>query len=65
MYYLERACRIQVDALTGGKAHMPTQDAVSMMESSLNKPEIWEGLARQSWPALLRQADRIDPEYKE
>lgn len=65
MYYLERACRIQVDTLSSGKPHMPTQDAISMMESSLGRPEVWEGLAKSSWPALRRQADRIDPTYKD
>ena len=65
MYYLERACRIQVDALAGGKPHMPSEDAISMMTSTFDKPEVWEGLAKQSWAAMQRLAERIGPDYRD
>ena len=65
MYYLERACRIQVDALAGGEPHMPSNDAVNMMQSTFDKPQVWEGLAEQSWPAMRRLADRIATDYKD
>jgi ribulose-5-phosphate 4-epimerase/fuculose-1-phosphate aldolase len=65
LYYLERACRIQVDTLAGGEPHMPTSDATGMMESAFSDPATWEGLAKQSWPALRRLAERIGPDYRE
>lgn len=65
LYYLERACRIQVDTLSGGEPHMPTRDAINMMESNFDKPKVWENLGIQSWPALRRLADRIDAGYKD
>ena len=63
MYYLERACRIQVDALAGGEPHLPNESAVEMMRSTFSNPKAWEGLAGQSWPALRRLADRVGPDY--
>ena len=63
MYYLERACRIQVTAMAGG--------------AKLRQPpaEVAEKTARQfgglpykakktEWKALLRMLDRTDPSYK-
>jgi ribulose-5-phosphate 4-epimerase/fuculose-1-phosphate aldolase len=63
MYYLERACRIQVTAMAGG--------------AKLRRPpaEVAEKTARQfgglpykakktEWKALLRMLDKADPSYK-
>jgi ribulose-5-phosphate 4-epimerase/fuculose-1-phosphate aldolase len=63
MYYLERACRIQVTAMAGG--------------AKLRRPsaEVAEKTARQfsglpykakktEWKALLRMLDKTDPSYK-
>ncbi|MEM6999461.1 MAG: class II aldolase/adducin family protein [Pseudomonadota bacterium] len=63
MYYLERACAIQVNAATQGKLHMPNEAAIQMMQQTFNNPNAWEGLASTAWPALRRQADRLDPSY--
>jgi ribulose-5-phosphate 4-epimerase/fuculose-1-phosphate aldolase len=71
MFYLERACEIQVDALAGGTAVV------------LPPPEVCEHTARQfegdhsdddyatgknpnlAWDALLRLVDRLYPDYKD
>jgi len=63
MYNLESACRIQIDAQSGGElVHL--------------NPKILEGMAQVTktvtagqgagiaWPALLRRLDRIDASYK-
>lgn len=63
MYYLERACQIQVKAAAAGELHMPNPDAVRMMEDTFNKQASWESVAAMAWPALRRQADRLDPGY--
>lgn len=65
IYYLERACRIQVDAATQGALRMPSAEAVAMMRTTFDKPHTWEGLAASAWPALMRQADRLDPGYRD
>ena len=64
MFYLERACEIQIAALSTGR------------ELVIPAPEICEKTARQyeqddepagtrEWRALLRQLDRTDPGYRD
>jgi ribulose-5-phosphate 4-epimerase/fuculose-1-phosphate aldolase len=65
MFYLERACQIQVDALAGGAPLV------------LPAPEVCEHTARQfagddgerqpnlAWDAMLRLAERLYPDYKD
>jgi len=71
MFYLERACQIQVDAMAGGAPLV------------LPSPEVCEHTARQfggengdddyagsrepnlAWAAMLRLAERIAPDYKD
>ncbi len=71
MFYLERACQIQVDAMAGGAPLV------------VPPPDVCEHAARQfagdggdddyadtgspnlAWQAMLRLADRIAPDYKE
>jgi ribulose-5-phosphate 4-epimerase/fuculose-1-phosphate aldolase len=63
MFYLERACEIQIAALSTGRELLHPQ------------PEVCEKVARQyeqddepagtrEWRALLRQLDRTDPSYR-
>ena len=64
LYYLERACQIQVKAVGAGQLHLPDPAAVKMMEDTFNNADAWERvLAPTAWPALRRQADRLDPSY--
>jgi len=63
MYYLERACQIQVNTLSGGEPHMPNEGAIAMMKDTFNNPQAWEALAAAAWPAMRRLADKIDPDY--
>ena len=65
MYYLERACKIQVSACAQGELHLPPEAAVQMMQETFNKPESWEGISVSAWVALRRLADRLDPSYAE
>jgi ribulose-5-phosphate 4-epimerase/fuculose-1-phosphate aldolase len=64
MFYLEKACEIQIAALSTGR------------ELILPAPEVCEKVARQyedddepagtrEWRALLRQLDRADPSYRD
>jgi ribulose-5-phosphate 4-epimerase/fuculose-1-phosphate aldolase len=63
LYYLERACQIQVNALAAGSPNLPNKQAINMMQNTFSNPDVWEGLAASAWPAIRRQADRLDPGY--
>ena len=63
IYFLERACSVQVRALTA-KSHMPSreaEDTVDEQSQSLFEP----GIDMLAWPALLRKLDRLDPSYRD
>lgn len=64
MYYLERACTMQVRALAGGmkpsRANQGVEDKTAGQGAMA-----FEGLVGPlAWPALLRKLDRTDPSYK-
>lgn len=64
MFYLERACSMQVAALGGGaKPNWPNQGVPEKAagQGSMAFDGMIGGLA---WPALLRKLDRIDPSYR-
>ena len=63
MYFLVKACEIQVQAQNaGGKLRLPSQDAIeTTRRQSLDRtPET----GKRAWPALLRLLDSQDPSYK-
>lgn len=64
MYYLERACSMQVRALGGGvRLNWPNQGVPE--RTAEQGSEAFDGLlGALAWPALLRKLDRIDPNYK-
>lgn len=64
MYYLERACSMQVRAMAGGaKLNWPNQGVPE--KTAGQGGQAFEGLlGALAWPALLRKLDRIDPSYK-
>jgi len=64
MYFLERACSMQVRALSGGaKPNWPNQ---GVPEKTRGQGAMaFEGLMAQlAWPALLRKMDRVDSSYR-
>lgn len=65
LYFLERACTMQVRALSGGvKLTMPNQGVPEKTaeQSMFHKKH---GIGKLAWPALLRTLDRIDPSYRD
>jgi ribulose-5-phosphate 4-epimerase/fuculose-1-phosphate aldolase len=64
MYFLERACAMQVASLAGGvKQHFPSVDVQALVTRQA-------GFGRGSvdhlaWAPLIRKLDRIDPSYKD
>jgi len=62
MYYLEQACKTQIDVMsTGAKLALPDEQIMERAARQLDHftPGKFE------WPALLRLLDDIDPSYKE
>jgi ribulose-5-phosphate 4-epimerase/fuculose-1-phosphate aldolase len=74
MYYLEKACEIQLTAQAGGQALViPPKDVCEHAERQFNAPPPPSQDGRTlsdpdgydlAWSALLRLLDRIDPSYK-
>jgi len=65
MFLLERACKIQILAQSGGRelAKIPN-DIIDRVASQMSAVTVGQGAAL-TWPGLLRKLDRIDPSYRE
>ncbi len=65
MFLLERACKIQILAQTGGTELVKVpQPILSLVESQVKTVTVGQGAAL-TWPGLLRKLDRIDPSYRD
>ncbi len=65
MFVLERACRIQVLAQSGGGEVIRVPDAV-LAGMAAQAQAATRGLGGQlAWPGLLRKLDRVDPSYRD
>ena len=65
MYILERACRIQILAQSGGgKLHYVPSNIISLTAKQMSAVTVGQG-ADLTWPGLLRKLDRIDSSYQE
>ncbi|MDM0106597.1 class II aldolase/adducin family protein [Variovorax sp. J22R24] len=64
MFFLERACQIQVAALAGNRPMtLPPPEVCEHTASQFDNDASF--LQGRDWRALLRLLDRIDPSYKE
>jgi ribulose-5-phosphate 4-epimerase/fuculose-1-phosphate aldolase len=63
MFYLERACKQQIMALSGGREHilMAPQEAVETVKRQTARGMGWSG--KLAWPGCLRKLDRELPGY--
>jgi len=72
MYYLEKACEIQIAAQAGGALLFPPDEVCRRTERQFNAPgqDVAEGelsdpdAVQFAWDALLRLLDRVAPDYK-
>ena len=65
LFRLERACQLQVMALScNTELHMPAPEAVAET-NRLFKPTGMRRRGVLEWPALLKRLDRIDPSYRD
>lgn len=64
MYWLEMACRAQVDAMTSGAELIIPSEAVVNKTHHLYQPSVRRPFGLMEWPAMLRYLDRRDASYK-
>ncbi len=69
MYYLDQACRVQIDVKAlGGKMRLPPEvvqkKTGQQFQGIANNPQS-VGMGQREWAALLRLCDKLDPSYKE
>ena len=65
IFRLERACRYQILAQSGGATITPLSDDIARSRSHVAKTTALTKRGELIWPALLRRLDRLDPSYKE
>jgi ribulose-5-phosphate 4-epimerase/fuculose-1-phosphate aldolase len=64
MYWLEMACRIQVDAMASGtELSMPSKSIIERTYE-LYQPQVRRPFGEMEWPAMLRLLDRRDRSYR-
>ncbi|MFJ3468923.1 class II aldolase/adducin family protein [Pseudomonas sp. NPDC090201] len=73
MYYLEKACEIQLAAQASGQLVLPPHEVCAHTERQFNDPQrpLQEGQLNDpdgmqlAWSALLRMLDRVAPGYRD
>lgn len=73
MYYLEKACDIQLAAQAGGELLLPSHEVCEHTQCQFNEParpladgELSDPDANElAWQALLRLLDRVAPDYRD
>jgi ribulose-5-phosphate 4-epimerase/fuculose-1-phosphate aldolase len=65
LYWLEMACKAQVDAMSCGvPLRTPAREIIAKTHH-LYQPGTRRAFGELEWPAMLRLLDRIDPSYRE
>jgi ribulose-5-phosphate 4-epimerase/fuculose-1-phosphate aldolase len=65
MFILERACKIQILAQSGGAAlALVPEDVHRLVARQVNAVTAGQG-AQLTWPGLLRKLDRLDPTFRD
>ena len=63
MYFLEVACRIQIDAQAGGEVILIGEAPMEANKAALKMNIEGQSISALAWPALLRKLDRENPGY--
>jgi len=64
MYWLEMACRIQVDAMASGTELSMPSKAIIERTYEFYQPQVRRPFGEMEWPAMLRLLDRRDRSYR-
>ncbi|MND81319.1 Decarboxylase NovR [compost metagenome] len=62
IYWLEAACRIQVDAMTANELIMPSTETLEQSRKTFGGNTL---RGEREWNAVRRELDRIDPSYRD
>jgi len=65
LFFLERACTMQIKALSGGSKLNMVPDNVVELVTDQGQMASEQGIGNLAWPALMRKLDKIDVSYKE
>jgi ribulose-5-phosphate 4-epimerase/fuculose-1-phosphate aldolase len=65
MYFLERACSMQIATMSSGKPLYATQDEVIGKNEMISKGGLMMAADGLIWPALLRKLEREQPGFKD
>lgn len=65
LYWLEMACRAQVDAMASGAELTLPGEEIAEKTATLYDPGTRRVFGELEWDAMLRQLDRDDPSYRE
>ena len=65
LFFLERACTMQIKALSGGSKLNIVPDNVVELVTDQGQMASEQGIGNLAWPALIRKLDKIDVSYKE
>ncbi len=65
MFFLERACTMQIKALSGATPNMPPEGAAEVVAKQMDGIYASGKFGKLPWPALLRMLDREDPSYRD
>ncbi len=63
MYFLESACRIQIDAQAGGEVNLIGPAPMEANKNAMKMATGGQSAANLAWPALLRKLNRENPGY--
>lgn len=64
LYWLEMACKSQVDAMAANTELVMPSKEILEKTYTLYRPETRRPFGEMEWPAMLRQLDRRDPSYR-
>ena len=65
LYWLEMACRAQVDAMAAGTPLVQPSPAIVEKTWKLYQPEVRRPFGEMEWPAMRRLADQLDARYRD
>ena len=66
MYNLEKACRAQVAAMSGGaELEIPPENVLRKSAEQSWRPNNNNPDEHPAWPAMMRKMDRVDPSYRD
>jgi ribulose-5-phosphate 4-epimerase/fuculose-1-phosphate aldolase len=65
LWYLERACQMQVAALSGGKVRRISEDVQARIHAQLKKFDERAENGERPFAAVKRMLDRLDPSYRD